>query len=80
MLEKATRDGDMEIFIITNLPKKAAAAKKIANIYRGRWTIETSLQELEKWFNSIHKPPRSIGIRIEKVLLLPRGHVLWVQT
>jgi len=52
LLEKATRDGDKEIFIITNLPKKAAGAKKIANIYRGRWTIETSFQELEKWFNS----------------------------
>ncbi|MCP5096801.1 MAG: IS4/IS5 family transposase, partial [Chloroflexi bacterium] len=29
LLEKATRDGDKEIFIITNLPKKAAGAKKI---------------------------------------------------
>ena len=52
LLKKATRDGDKEIFIITNLPKKAAGARKIANIYRGRWTIETSFQELEKWFNS----------------------------
>ena len=52
LLKKATRDGDMEIFIITNLPKQAAGAKKIAEIYRSRWTIETSFQELEKWFNS----------------------------
>ena len=52
LLKKATRDGDKEIFIITNLPKKAAGAKKIAEIYRSRWTIETSFQELEKWFNS----------------------------
>ena len=52
LLEKATRDGDKEIFIITNLPKRAAGAKKIANIYRGCWSIETSFQELEKWFNS----------------------------
>ena len=51
-LNKKTRDGDKEIFIISNLPKKAAGAKKIANLYRGRWTIETSFQELEKWFNS----------------------------
>jgi hypothetical protein len=51
-LEKKTRDGDKVIFIITNLPKKAAGAKKIANMYRDRWTIETSFQELEKWFNS----------------------------
>ena len=52
LLKKATRDGDKEIFIISNLPQKAAGAKKIANLYRGRWTIETSFQELEKWFNS----------------------------
>jgi hypothetical protein len=52
LLRKTTRDGDREIFIITNLPKRAAGAKKIAEIYRGRWTIETSFQELEKWFNS----------------------------
>ena len=52
LLEKATRDGDKEIFIIANLPKKAAGAKKIAEIYRSRWTIETSFQELAQWFNS----------------------------
>jgi IS4 transposase len=52
VLKKATRDGDKEIFIITNLSKRAAGAKKIAEIYRGRWTIETSFQELEKWYNS----------------------------
>ena len=52
LLKKETRDGDTEIFIITNLPKTAAGAKKIARIYRGRWTIETAFQELEKWFNS----------------------------
>jgi IS4 transposase len=52
LLKKETRDGDKEIFIITNLPKRAAGAKRIADIYRGRWTIETSFQELEKWFNS----------------------------
>lgn len=52
LLKKATRDGDKEIFIIANLPKKAAGAKKIAEIYRSRWTIETSFQELAQWFNS----------------------------
>ncbi len=52
LLKKETRDGDKEIFIITDLPKRAAGAKKIAEIYRGRWTIETTFQELEKWFNS----------------------------
>ena len=52
LLKKKTRDGDKEIFIITNLPKTAAGAKRIAEIYRGRWTIETAFQELAKWFNS----------------------------
>ena len=52
LLKKETRDGDKEIFIITNVPKRVAGAKKIAQIYRNRWTIETAFQELEKWFNS----------------------------
>ena len=51
-LTKKTRDGDSDIFIITGLPKKAASAKKIADLYRGRWTIETAFQELTTYFNS----------------------------
>ena len=34
------------------MSKSSASAKTIAEIYRGRWTIETSFQEIEKWFNS----------------------------
>jgi hypothetical protein len=52
LLKMKTRDGDKEIFIITNLSKRASGARRIAEIYRGRWTIETAFQELEKWFNS----------------------------
>ncbi len=52
LLRKETRDGDKEIFIIANLSKRSAGAKRIAEIYRDRWTIETAFQELEKWFNS----------------------------
>ena len=51
-LKKATRDGDMEIFIISNMSKRSANAKTLAQLYRDRWTIETAFQELEKWFNS----------------------------
>ena len=51
-MKNGTRDGDKEIFIITNLPRNAAGAKLIAAIYRKRWKTETSFQELEKWFNS----------------------------
>ncbi len=51
-LKTETRDGDKEIAIITNLPKKVASAKKIAKLYRGRWTIETAFQYLADYFNS----------------------------
>lgn len=51
-LKKATRDGDMEIFVISNMSKRSANAKTLAELYRDRWTIETAFQELEKWFNS----------------------------
>jgi len=51
-LKQETRDNDEDIFIISNLPKKALGARKISDIYRSRWTIETSFQELTEWFNS----------------------------
>ena len=35
-LNKATRDGETEIFILTNLPKTVASAQLIAEIYRRR--------------------------------------------
>jgi Transposase DDE domain len=40
-LDKATRDGDSEIAILTNLPAKAASAMAIADLYRKRWTLES---------------------------------------
>src|SRR5262249_20560069 len=39
LLDKPTRDGDTEIHILTNLPKKVSALK-VAEVYRKRWTIE----------------------------------------
>jgi len=51
-LKKETRDGDTDIFLITNLSKAKANAKKIARLYRGRWTIETAFQHLAEHFNS----------------------------
>ena len=51
-LKTETRDGDKEIVIITNLPQKAAFATEIAELYRGRWTIETAFQYLADYFNS----------------------------
>ena len=53
-LNKATRDGETEIFILTNLPKTVANAQLIAEIYRKRWSIEieTLFQELEGHLHS----------------------------
>ncbi len=45
-LNQPTRDGDTEIHILTNLPRNAADARKVADLYRKRWTIETMFQEL----------------------------------
>jgi len=44
-LHQPTRDGDDEIHVLTNLPKKITALK-IAELYRDRWTLETVFQEM----------------------------------
>jgi IS4 transposase len=51
-LKKQTRDGDMEICIISSLSKRAASAKTIARLYRDRWRIETAFQHLAEYLNS----------------------------
>ena len=50
-LDKPTRDGDQDVFVLTHLPKKVNA-KKIATLYRNRWKIETAFQELTQHLNS----------------------------
>lgn len=44
-LHEPTRDGDTEIHILTNLPKKVTAVR-VAQLYQKRWRIETAFQEL----------------------------------
>jgi len=44
-LHEATRDGDQEIHIVSNLPKRIDALR-IAELYRDRWQIETAFQEV----------------------------------
>lgn len=39
VLDRPTRDGDTEIRLLTNLPKKVGA-KRLARLYRQRWTVE----------------------------------------
>ncbi len=51
ILDETTRDGDSEIFILTNLSTKVANALVVAQIYRQRWTIETLFQILTEIFN-----------------------------
>ena len=46
-LATATRDGDRELHIFTNLPT-AVSAMQIADLYRQRWSIETAFQEMER--------------------------------
>lgn len=39
-LDQPTRNGDTELHIITNLPRKVARGRRIAQMYRERWKIE----------------------------------------
>jgi hypothetical protein len=45
-LDKPTKDGETELHILTNLPRKVADAVRIADLYADRWTIETAFQQL----------------------------------
>lgn len=45
ILDKATRDGDTEIHLVTNLPATVCSLK-IAEVYRDRWSLETAFQHL----------------------------------
>jgi len=45
-LDKPTRDGDTEIHLLTNVPVKKANAKRLADLYRKRWTIEGAFGEI----------------------------------
>jgi len=45
-LDTPTRDGDMALAIVTNLPASDANAIAIAELYRKRWTLETLFFEL----------------------------------
>ncbi|MEJ6481498.1 transposase [Nostoc punctiforme UO1] len=51
ILDETTRDGDSEIFILTNLSTEVANALVVAQIYRKRWKIETLFQILTEIFN-----------------------------
>ena len=58
VLKQPTRDGDKVLALLSNLPKTAADAQQIAELYRRRWTIETAFQELEA---HLHSEINSLG-------------------
>jgi IS4 transposase len=49
-LDHPTEDGEQEIHILTNLPKRIGA-KRIAEIYRTRWRLEAAFGELASCLN-----------------------------
>jgi hypothetical protein len=51
-LEQATRDGDRVLYLLTNLPLRKASAKRVARLYRKRWTLETAFQHLAAYFHA----------------------------
>jgi hypothetical protein len=57
-LEEPTRDGDTEIHVVTNLPKTAADARAVAEVYRKRWTIEGRFYEVTQTLNC---EPNTLG-------------------
>ena len=51
-LDHATRDGATLLYILTNLPARTVSVKRVARLYRKRWTLETAFQHLEAYFHS----------------------------
>lgn len=49
-LDTPTRDGETEIVLITNLPRRVNA-RTVAMAYRQRWTIENHFQRLTAWLH-----------------------------
>ena len=52
VLDEPTENGDTEINILTNLPKRQFTGIAVAEGYRGRWTVENAFQELEQSLES----------------------------
>ena len=59
-LLQATRDGDMSLHLLTNLPAKVSAPK-VAELYRRRWTIETLFLEVTTTLTCV-SPARRLGL------------------
>jgi hypothetical protein len=51
-MEQDTREGDTDIQLLTNLPGRVADARKVADLYLRRWTVENAFQELDQALHS----------------------------
>ena len=49
-LKHPTRDGDLEIAILSNLPPSDASAIQVAGLYQKRWRVERLFQVLDQCF------------------------------
>jgi hypothetical protein len=65
-LQVATRDGDMVLHLLTNLPEKDASGVDVAELYRKRWTIETLFLEVTQTLaceiNTLCYPPAALFV------------------
>lgn len=50
-LDQPTRDGETELFLLTDLPEGHADASLLAETYRRRWTLENVFQSLTEALN-----------------------------
>ena len=57
-LYEPTSDGETLIRLLTNLPKAAADARKVASLYLSRWTVENLFQRLG---SALHSEVRTLG-------------------
>lgn len=55
-LYEPTRDGDVEVVLLTNLPVKDADAVVVSELYRMRWKIETAFGHMTMALNCEVKP------------------------
>jgi IS4 transposase len=55
-LFEPTRDKDVEVVLLTNLPSEDADARQVAELYRTRWKIETAFGHMALAMNCEIKP------------------------
>ena len=52
VLDTPTRDGETQIVLLTNVPSESASTCALADLYRRRWLVEGSFQELAEHLSS----------------------------